>query len=430
MAQYPAAARSEVPDRPLTVDLARRHVEAKALSACDVGAVGLELEGHLVDLADPGIRPRYVDIRRAMDNVPALPGGSLLTMEPGGQLELSGPPAPDLVVAVSRLRQDAQALTAALRERNWGLAWLGCDPARPPARVSPASRYDAMATHFAGRGHAAAGAAMMCSSASLQLNVEAGAEPGWADRVRQAYRLGPVLVAMSACSPWLDGALTGWRSSRQRIWTELDPGRCGRPPDTGRPSADWAEFALAAPVMLVRDPAVGADDSAPVCTAVTAAVPFARWAAGEKRLGGRLPTVADLDYHLTTLFPPVRLRGFLEVRYLDATPAAYWPGIAALAATLMDDPVAVDLSAEAAEPVAGDWVTAARVGLLDPGLRRAADRLVQIALSHAPGVTAPTIEAVAALVSAGRSPGDDVADRAARSGALHTLREYAMEPAR
>ena len=95
---------------------------------------------------------------------------------------------------------------------------------------------------------------------------------------------------------------------------------------------------------------------------VTNWVPFADWADGRVLLGDRRPTVADLDYHLTTLFPPVRPRRFLEIRYLDSVPDAVWPAVVFTLTTLLDDPVAADIAAEATEPVATAWDRAAQIG--------------------------------------------------------------------
>ncbi len=182
----------------------------------------------------------------------------------------------------------------------------------------------------------------------------------------RAHRLGPTLVAISACSPWLHGRDTGWKSARQRAWVGLDPRACGpvpgcvapSPADDGLdPAAAWARYALAAPVVFVRCAA------ATRSRAVRASVSFGQWASGAVRLGRRAPTAADLDVHLTTLFPPVRLRGYLELRYLDMTPPRWWPAIAAVATTLMDDPVAADQAAEATEATAALWTEAARDGL-------------------------------------------------------------------
>ncbi len=105
----------------------------------------------------------------------------------------------------------------------------------------------------------------------------------------------------------------------------------------GREAAhEWARYALAAPVMLVHDP------DSDLATPIRERVSFGSWLDGSAYLGGRRPGRADLDYHLTTHFPPVRLRGYLEIRFLDAAPEPWWPALPAITATLMDDPVVAD----------------------------------------------------------------------------------------
>jgi glutamate--cysteine ligase len=156
---------------------------------------------------------------------------------------------------------------------------------------------------------------------------------------------------------------------------------------------------------------------------VRSRVPFASWLTGRDLLGGRRATASDLDYHLTTLFPPTRPRGFLELRCLDAVPTAWWPGLVGIVVTLMDDPVAADTAAEAAEPVAGRWADAARLGVTDPDLRRAAARCTEVAAATAPEGLRPDVRAWAEVVSGGRVPGDDLAERASRVGPLRLLEE-------
>jgi glutamate--cysteine ligase len=158
---------------------------------------------------------------------------------------------------------------------------------------------------------------------------------------------------------------------------------------------------------------------------VRSAVPFARWASGAVRLADRGPTAADLDVHLTTLFPPVRLRGYLELRYLDMTPPRWWPAVAAVTATLMDDPAAADLAAEATEASAGLWTCAARDGLADPRLARAARRCLDIAAGRVPAGLAPAVADLAELVESGRCPGDLLAGRIAQVGAPAAFEELA-----
>ena len=100
----------------------------------------------------------------------------------------------------------------------------------------------------------AAGAAMMTSTASVQVNLDAGPSDGWAGRVRLAHALGPTMIAIAANSPLLSGQFCGWQSARQRVWSQLDSARCG--PVLGAsgddPASDWARYALKVPVMLVN----------------------------------------------------------------------------------------------------------------------------------------------------------------------------------
>jgi glutamate--cysteine ligase len=250
----------------------------------------------------------------------------------------------------------------------------------------------------------------MTSTASIQLNLDAGPRAGWAARVRLAHALGPTMIAIAANSPLRSGQFTGWVSSRQQVWGQLDSARCG--PILGAsaddPASEWARYALKAPVMLVR--------SGEEATPVLDWVPFAEWADGAILLGGRRPTTADVDYHLTTLFPPVRPRHWLEIRYLDSLPDALWPAVAFTLTTLLDHPAAADLAAETVEPVATAWDTAARAGLADRHLHEAAVRCVGIAADAAPAELTAPMEALVDMVGRGRTAGDDFSDDAVRLG--------------
>jgi ergothioneine biosynthesis glutamate--cysteine ligase EgtA len=340
-----------------------------------------------------------------------------MSVEPGGQLELSTPPCADVTRAVATLRRDRAALQPGLDAAGLGLAGVGADPARPPARISPTPRYVSMEAHFDATGCGPAGRSMMAATAALQVNVEAGPAAGWAARLRLAQRLGPVLVALSACSPMIARRSSGWRSMRQQVWGLLDATRCGPLPDGGEPALEWARYALAAPVMLVRESATGAAEP------VGSRVPFAAWAGGEVPLGGRRPTTEDLGYHLTTLWPPVRPRGHLEIRYLDAVPERCWPALAAITVTLLDDAWAADLAAAACEPVGDAWAPAAREGLRDPAIARAVRACAAVAVARVPAGLRAEVEAYAELVSAGRTPGDDLRDRLRRMPAHEALVE-------
>ncbi len=409
-----------VADRAIrSVSAARGYVASQALTPSPVGRVGLELEFHLVDLRRPGQRVSWPDLCARLAVVPAMPAGSGVTVEPGGQLELSTPPLADLVSAVAGLRRDRRALADELSDAQLGLACLGADPARPAQRLSPLSRYAAMERHFDAGGFGDAGRGMMCATAALQINLDAGPRSGWSARVSGIHRLGPVLVALSGCSPLLAGRQSGWRSMRQQVWGEIDQARCGPLLEGAHPEEEWASYALSAPVMMVRDPVSA--ESVPVLERV----PFAVWASGARLLAGRAATLDDLDYHLTTLFPPVRPRGFLEIRCLDAVPDRWWPALVALTVTLIDDEVAADQAAEACEPAAGWWTAEAGHGLADPVLARAAGRCAEIAAARCPPELRPEVQAYAEMVTRRRTPGDDIGERVAQRGPLAVLEEEA-----
>ena len=159
--------------------------------------------------------------------------------------------------------------------------------------------------------------------------------------------------------------------------------------------------------------------------AVGRAVPFEQWARGYVRIAGRAPTAGDLYTHLTTLFPPVRLRGYLELRYLDMAAPRWWPAIAAIAATLMDDPVAADLMTEATEQSALLWNSAAREGLGNAVLADSARRCVRIAAERAPAGLGAAVADLAELVESRRCPGDLLARRITGTGPQAALEELA-----
>jgi glutamate--cysteine ligase len=411
---------------PLTVDDAYARSHRAALTPSAIGAVGLEIESHLVDLDSVAERVPWGRVDPLPGPVCAAAGRSAVTLEPGGQFELSGPPAPDILTAVTELCRDDEGAREALAGFRLGIAPAGADPLRPPRRINPKPRYRAMEQHYAATGRAASAVVMMNSTAAMQVNLQAGPERGWPERVARAHRLGPTLVAISASSPWLCGRDTGWKSARQRAWAGFDARACGPVPgcvaadpgaDSGLdPASAWARYALRAPVAFVR---TSGDD----VKAVRTSVPFEQWASGDVRLDGRPPTAADLDVHLTTLFPPVRLRGYLELRYLDMTASRWWPAIAAVATTLMDDPVAADMATEATERAATLWTEAARDGLGHAVLAESARRCLAIAVARAPAGLRAAVAGLAELIESGRCPGDLLAQRIAEIGPRATFEE-------
>jgi glutamate--cysteine ligase len=185
-------------------------------------------------------------------------------------------------------------------------------------------------------------------------------------------------------------------------------------PDGTDPAAAWARYALAAPVVCVRRPN-GNWDAPPGIT-------FADW------IDGALPdppTTDDLDYHLGLLFPPVRPRGYLEVRFLDAQPADEWFAPVAVVAALLGDDRATDAAREACEPVEGRWIDAARRGLSDPAIARAARGVLDVtaAALHNTDLDEATRTWVVDLVSRRLAdqapPGANVPRRADATAAVH-----------
>jgi glutamate--cysteine ligase len=154
------------------------------------------------------------------------------------------------------------------------------------------------------------------------------------------------------------------------------------------------------------------DDSRSV--AVHTPQSFEQWVLDGHELGW--PTTDDLAYHATTLFPPVRPRGWLELRMIDALPDEWWPVAVAVTVALLDDPDAARCAATATAPVRDRWATASRDALHDPALGHAA-RLCVDAAQHAlvrldadPVTRAATAEYADRFVYRSRCPGDDRLD--------------------
>jgi glutamate--cysteine ligase len=252
------------------------------------------------------------------------------------------------------------------------------------------------------------GRAMMCSTAAVQVCLDAGTPSDVALRWAALHDLGPVMVAAFANSPWLGGRRTGWVSSRMKAWFALDPARTRPSPVrwdavAWDPAADWARRALDTPLLCQRRPWGSWD--------VPSGITFADWLCGA--LPGR-PSTADLDYHLTTLFPPVRPHGYLEVRYLDTQPVGQWLVPVAVLAALLADPEVTAAARVACAPAAGRWLQAAERGLRDETLAAAATKVFELACAALPALDAPpgvqllVEEITEHRVGRGRCPADDL----------------------
>jgi len=386
------------------------HVRARCFPDDARDLTGLELEwlkpsgrGH------PDDRAAHVDGGRVGEV--ALPGGSALSVEPGGQLELSSRPQSCLAALCAAVGDDVRALSENVLESGGLLLGMGLLPHKAARRRLSTPRYDAMADFFAPDGPA--GSIMMTSTASVQVNVGLGTGTDREARWRRANVLGPVLAASFANSPMAAGAPTGRASTRLAVWSAIDRSRTASAWRPGQGTESWPAYVLDARVMLIRR-------TEAEFVAMAADLPFGRWVTDGHEFG--YPTLDDLDYHLTTLFPPVRPKGWLELRFLDALPTPWWKVAAAVAACLLRSPEAGARAESAAAPFARSWPLASGPALAHPGMRSAAQEAfaaaseVMVDFGAGPELTDAVAEYVDRFVARGRTPADDRLEAFARTG--------------
>ena len=351
------------PRRGLTEADVRSYVEEQCFRAGG-GFVGAELE-----LFPIGSVPHEMVAAAAGDG--ALPGGSRITFEPGGQIELSSGVG-TLTAVHEALTADRDELGRRLGAIGVGLDAWGVHPENEPAPVLHQPRYDAMADFWerVGEHDPGAGLAMMCTTASIQVNLDAETSGATRDeRWRLAHALSPVLAASFANSPVARGEVTGWRSTRLGIWEGLDRTRTSPALRTGRATDDWAAYLLDANTMMIRQ--------GERCVALDQAFPFGRWIAEGHELGW--PDLDDLEYHLSTVFPPVRAKGWLELRAIDAIGDPWWPVPIAVTTALLDDPEAAEGAGWATGRASWCWCEAPRWSLAYGPLGEAAQRCFTLA---------------------------------------------------
>ncbi|RSM79593.1 ergothioneine biosynthesis glutamate--cysteine ligase EgtA [Amycolatopsis sp. WAC 01375] len=373
--------------------------------------LGVELE-FTVHYADEPARPLDPDDlatalgphtpRTLSPDSPALPlpAGSPLSLEPGCQVEISAQPQTTLRHLDAVVSADLAHLENLLAARGLRLGDSGIDRHRAPVRKLGTPRYAAMERRFAPMG--TGGATMMCSTAGLQVCVDTGEAGDLADRWAAVHALGPPLLATFANSRVHAGRDTGHASARWLAVMETENARTRSAEPTRDPAGEWARRILDTPLMVLP----GGDGRWDAPDSLT----FADWidGRGEAARLGR-PTEDDLAYHLTTFFTPVRPQGYLEIRYLDAQPAAKWLHPVALLAALLARPSTVDRVLELCEPVTGRWECAARFGLADRAIAAVASEVVdlgcaELGMTGLPPETITEIsEGVQSLVRGSRS---------------------------
>jgi glutamate--cysteine ligase len=416
-AGFRAPSRPALSGRVLTEDAAEACVAESAFDTGVPGFVGVEVEWLLRRTSDPA---RPVPRNRFATALAVARDGmrhGRLTIQPGGGLKVSSPPSPGIDACVRRTAEDLTAVREALRVAGLAPMNSALDPFRSPRRVLDGPGYEAVERYLDRTGRA--GQWVICSTAAVRVHLDAGTGDdgplGYHRRWGLAHALGPVLVAAFANSPLRLGRITGWRSTRQAIWQQLDPARTAPPPIApgGDPRAAWARYALDAPVVGARH--------AGRRWAASEGLTFRQWLRS-RRL--RPPSLDDLGSHLGTLLPPVRPRGHLELRMIDAQLGGAWLVPVAVTAALFGDAQAGDEAFAATarlhavnEPfVCGPWARAARAGLRDPVLAGAALTCFMAAYEALgrQNVSRQVRDGVAwfieSYVSRGRSPADDLLD--------------------
>ncbi len=257
-------------------------------------------------------------------------GQTQITLEPGGQVELSGSPLPSVAAVRDELQKHMADLISVACDIGIGFSSLGFHPARHPDDITfiEKPRYRIMREYFKTTG--TRGLHMMACTATVQVNHDFASEAEAMEKLRAAQLASPYIAAMFCNSPFEDGKLTDWQSRRYFTWLDVDPQRCGLLPFLYRPDAsfdDYAKWALAARVYgMVRD-----GKFIPNLKQT-----FAEYI--EKGFEGQHATHGDWIDHLGTLYPEVRLKRTIEVRGADSGSLPHAMAVVALWRGLLDDP--------------------------------------------------------------------------------------------
>ncbi|SUZ33095.1 Glutamate--cysteine ligase EgtA [Roseibaca ekhonensis] len=250
--------------------------------------------------------------------------GANVSLEPGGQLELSGAPLDNIHQTCDEVNQHLREVRSVAEEIGVEFIGLGAAPVwnHDEMPVMPKGRYKLMTDYMDRVG--TMGKTMMYRTCTVQVNLDFGSEADMVQKLRVALALQPVATALFANSPFLDGKPNGHKSWRARVWRDLDAARTGMLPfvfDDGFGFDAWVDYALDVPMYFVyRDgkyiDALGQS--------------FRDFMRGElPALPGEIPTLSDWADHLTTIFPEARVKKFIEMRGADGGP---WRRLCALPA--------------------------------------------------------------------------------------------------
>ena len=288
-------------------------------------------------------------------------GGRSVTLEPGGQLELSGAPLGSVHDTVEENRDYHRQLSTLSSELDLRFLALGRQPkwSRDELPWMPKQRYRIMRAYMPQRG--SLGLDMMQSTSAMQVNLDFSSEADMVKKFRVALAIQPLATALFANSPFAGGKPSSYLSCRSHIWSDTDNDRCGRLPfvfEEGMGFERYTDYVLDVPMYFVIRDGAYIDASG---------MSFRDYLAGHLPvLLGQRPVLSDWENHLSTVFPHVRLKRYLEVRGADAGDfSARVPALTALWAGLLYDTSSLD----AAWELAGTW-TPEEQHSLDIGVAR------------------------------------------------------------
>ena len=250
--------------------------------------------------------------------------GCSITLEPGGQFELSGAPLETVHETCDEVNTHLAQVKEIAEPLGIGMVGFGFLPKwrREDITWMPKGRYTIMGAYMPTKGNL--GLDMMLRTCTVQVNLDFDSEADMVKKFRVSLALQPVATALFANSPFTEGRPNGFLSFRSHVWTDADPDRCGILPfvfEDGMGFERYAEHVLDVPMYFVYRDGAYIDASGQS---------FREFMAGRlPALPGELPTLRDWEDHLTTLFPEVRLKHFLEMRGADGGP---WRCICALPA--------------------------------------------------------------------------------------------------
>jgi glutamate--cysteine ligase len=288
-------------------------------------------------------------------NVIALTRGLCnITLEPGGQVELSGAPLKTLHQTCAEVHTHLREVKEVGNELGIGMIGLGFHPTwtRDEVPWMPKGRYRIMRDYMPKRGNL--GIDMMKRTCTVQVNLDFGSEADMVRMFRVSLALQPVATALFANSPFTEGKPNGFQSYRSHIWTDTDPDRTGDLPfvfEDGFGFEHYVDYLLDVPMYFVYRDGRYIDASGQS---------FRDFMAGRlPALPGELPRITDWADHLTTAFPEVRLKRYLEMRGADGNPWRRLCALPALWVGLLYDRAALD----AAWDLVKDWTTEERAHL-------------------------------------------------------------------